>query len=78
MSFLVMQPLYPRPTQRAIQTTPLQGRRWCDTCDCASERDVHDCGRPTRRAGGIAWLTNDAVNLACGLMGGLVALGVTR
>jgi len=56
----------------------LQGRRWCDTCDCASERDVHDCGRPTRRAGGIAWLTNDAVNLACGLMGGLVALGVTR
>lgn len=55
----------------------LQGRRWCDSCDCDSERSVHDCGAPTRRAGGVAWLTNDAVNLACGLMGGLVALGIT-
>ena len=55
----------------------LQGRRWCDTCDCASERDIHNCGAPTRRAGGIAWLTNDAVNLTCGLMGGLVALAIT-
>jgi uncharacterized protein (TIGR00297 family) len=55
----------------------LQGRRWCDTCDCASERDIHDCGSPTRRAGGVAWVNNDAVNLACGLMGGLVALGIT-
>ena len=55
----------------------LQGRRWCNRCERASEREIHDCGATTRRAGGVPWLTNDAVNLACGIMGGLVALAVT-
>lgn len=55
----------------------LQVRRWCDRCQRASERDVHDCGAPTRWAGGFVWLTNDAVNLACGMIGGLVALVIT-
>ena len=64
-------------TLDSVLGASLQGRRWCDSCDCASERGIHDCGAPTRRAGGVAWLTNDVVNLACGLMGGLVALGLT-
>ena len=64
-------------TLDSVLGASLQGRRWCDRCDCASERDIHDCGTSTRRVGGIAWVTNDAVNLACGLIGGLVALGIT-
>lgn len=63
-------------TLDSVLGASLQGRRWCDNCKCASERTIHDCGTATRRAGGIAWLTNDAVNLACGLIGGLVALAV--
>ena len=55
----------------------LQLRRRCDRCDCATERAVHDCGERTRRAGGIAWLGNDAVNLVCGAVGGLLALAIT-
>ena len=55
----------------------LQQRRWCDRCNRATERDVHDCGAPTRRTGGFAALNNDSVNLLCGLAGGLLALAIT-
>jgi uncharacterized protein (TIGR00297 family) len=55
----------------------LQQRRWCDGCDVATERVVHDCGSTSRPAGGIAWLNNDVVNLLCGMAGGLVALAIT-
>ena len=55
----------------------LQLRRRCDRCDCDTERAIHDCGAETRRAGGIAWLGNDAVNLVCGAVGGLLALAIT-
>jgi uncharacterized protein (TIGR00297 family) len=55
----------------------MQQRRWCDRCRRATERAIHDCGTPTRAAGGLSWLTNDTVNLLCGIVGGLVSLAIT-
>ena len=51
----------------------LQERRWCDACDRPSERRVHDCGAPTRLAGGREWLDNDLVNLLATFVGATVA-----
>jgi uncharacterized protein (TIGR00297 family) len=51
----------------------VQERRWCATCERSTERQVHDCGQPTAHAGGLAWLDNDAVNLAATFVGALVA-----
>jgi uncharacterized protein (TIGR00297 family) len=47
----------------------LQERRWCESCERQTERRVHDCGHPTVPAGGVAWMTNDAVNLLATLTG---------
>lgn len=55
----------------------IQARRWCDACGCATERVVHGCNAPTRRSGGLSWMTNDAVNFVSGLAGGLLALLLT-
>ncbi|HEY2376841.1 MAG TPA: DUF92 domain-containing protein [Gemmatimonadaceae bacterium] len=55
----------------------LQLRRRCDRCDCATERDMHDCGTTTRFVGGVRWLDNDVVNLVCSAVGGLMALAIT-
>lgn len=55
----------------------LQTRRWCDRCERETERVVHDCGRPTRRLRGLAWLSNDAVNFLCSAVAGLLALMIT-
>jgi uncharacterized protein (TIGR00297 family) len=52
----------------------VQARRWCDTCAMPTERLVHDCGTPTRHAGGLAGFDNDAVNAVCSGIGALVAL----
>jgi uncharacterized protein (TIGR00297 family) len=52
----------------------LQERRWCEACNLATERRVHVCGSPTIRAGGLAVLDNDAVNLLATVVGGAVAL----
>ena len=64
-------------TLDSILGATLQLRRHCDQCNCATERKIHDCGTPTRRAAGLAWLDNDAVNLICGAAGGLLALAMT-
>ncbi len=56
----------------------LQSRRWCDACEKATERLVHDCGNRTRRIGGAGWLDNDAINAACSVVGALVALLLSR
>ena len=40
----------------------LQGRFRCDACAEATERRVHRCGAPTRRVGGLRWISNDAIN----------------
>ncbi|MDP9204756.1 MAG: DUF92 domain-containing protein [Gemmatimonadota bacterium] len=52
----------------------LQARRWCDLCARPTERTVHNCGTPTRHAGGLASFDNDAVNAVCSGVGALVAL----
>ena len=51
----------------------LQERRWCDACARGTERRVHDCGAPTRLAGGLAVVDNDAVNLLATLVGATAA-----
>jgi uncharacterized protein (TIGR00297 family) len=51
----------------------VQRRRWCDRCAAPTERRIHDCGTPTRAAGGLAGIDNDAVNLLCGVVGAVVA-----
>jgi uncharacterized protein (TIGR00297 family) len=52
----------------------VQSRRWCDRCDKATERRIHSCNTPTRHAGGIRGMNNDAVNVVCSCIGALVAL----
>lgn len=52
----------------------LQARRWCADCARYTERSVHDCGRPTTHARGLAWMTNDTVNLLATAVGALAAL----
>ncbi|MBY0492383.1 MAG: DUF92 domain-containing protein, partial [Gemmatimonadaceae bacterium] len=54
----------------------LQARRWCPTCARATEQPVHRCGTSTHADGGLAWLTNDRVNLICTLVGAAVALAL--
>jgi len=51
----------------------LQARRRCVACEAWTEREVHSCGGPTRHAGGIRFITNDAVNLIATLTGAIVA-----
>ncbi len=53
-----------------------QARRWCDRCDGATEQAVHVCGAATRPSGGLAWLDNDAVNLAATVTGALAAVAL--
>ncbi|MDP9279105.1 MAG: DUF92 domain-containing protein [Gemmatimonadota bacterium] len=57
----------------SILGATLQARRWCDLCAKSTERLVHSCGTPTRRAGGVAGFDNDAVNAVCSAVGALVA-----
>ena len=52
----------------------LQARRWCDLCAKGTERAVHDCGMPTRPAGGLAGFDNDWLNAVCASVGALTAL----
>ena len=64
-------------TLDSVLGATLQQRRWCDRCNRATERVVHDCGTPTRPIGGFAAVNNDTVNVLCGLAGGLLALAIT-
>jgi uncharacterized protein (TIGR00297 family) len=54
-----------------------QSRRRCPTCGVGTERVVHHCGTPSERAGGLPWLSNDGVNVLCGIAGGLIALAAS-
>ena len=44
----------------------------CPRCDKPTERRVHRCGARTMRTRGLAWITNDAVNLAATAAGAAV------
>lgn len=52
----------------------LQQRLRCPRCDQATERNVHSCGTPTSYAGGLEWMSNDAVNFAATIAGAAVAV----
>jgi uncharacterized protein (TIGR00297 family) len=53
----------------------LQGRFYCSRCNQPSEWRLHRCGSTTELSGGLAWMTNDVVNvLATGLALGGAAL----
>jgi uncharacterized protein (TIGR00297 family) len=56
----------------------IQARRRCPRCDAPTERAVHRCGTATVADGGLAWLDNDLVNLACTIAGGLLAWSLAR
>jgi uncharacterized membrane protein len=56
----------------------IQERRWCETCKCPTERDVHRCGSATVHRGGLQWLDNDAVNLLATLVGATVAAALAH
>jgi uncharacterized protein (TIGR00297 family) len=55
-----------------------QARRRCASCDALTEREVHSCGAYTVHAGGVTWLSNDAVNVLCSIVGALTALIAAR
>jgi uncharacterized protein (TIGR00297 family) len=58
----------------SILGATVQEKRRCDACNEPTERAIHRCGSPTRRAGGIAGLNNDVVNLLATFAG--LILGV--
>jgi uncharacterized protein (TIGR00297 family) len=56
----------------------LQDRRWCPSCQRECEVTLHGCGTTTVRRRGLAWLSNDGVNLAATLSGALIAAGIWK
>jgi uncharacterized protein (TIGR00297 family) len=55
----------------------LQAIYRCPVCQKETERHpVHTCGTPTVPLRGWRWLNNDLVNLACSLVGALLAVGI--
>jgi uncharacterized protein (TIGR00297 family) len=52
----------------------VQDRRWCAACARECETNPHACGAATERRRGLAWMSNDAVNLAATLAGALIAV----
>jgi uncharacterized protein (TIGR00297 family) len=56
----------------------LQSRRFCDRCRHWTERRVHACGFRTRHGQGIAWMSNDAVNLCGTVAGAAIALAAGK
>lgn len=65
-------------TLDSILGATVQAQRWCDHCARGTERHLHDCGTPTRRARGVSWLENDVVNLLSSAAGGLFAMSIVR
>jgi uncharacterized protein (TIGR00297 family) len=47
----------------------VQERRWCPSCDVATERRAHSCGTTTMHRGGIRGCDNDIVNLLSTIAG---------
>jgi uncharacterized protein (TIGR00297 family) len=56
----------------------VQARRSCPECSVLTERAVHECGTATVHAGGVGWLDNDGVNLACVVAGAAVSAAIVR
>ena len=60
----------------SILGASIQGRRWCERCRAATEQFAHTCGAPTRPAGGLAWVDNDAVNFISAVLGAAAAVSI--
>ncbi len=56
----------------------IQSKRRCERCNSSTERMAHDCGTSTIHSRGWRWLNNDGVNFLSTIIGGLVALLVSR
>ena len=50
----------------------VQAGYFCPTCNKPTESKVHRCGTWTTRVKGIGWISNDLVNLAATVLGGVV------
>ena len=50
----------------------VQERRYCPSCNVATEARVHRCGTPTGFSGGIRGVTNDVVNVMCTATGAVI------
>ena len=66
------------PLADSIAGATIQARRRCASCQAFTERAIHSCGAHTVHAGGVSWMTNDAVNLLCSVVGASAALVVAR
>jgi uncharacterized protein (TIGR00297 family) len=62
----------------SVAGATIQARRRCASCAALTERAIHSCGAHTVHAGGVSWMTNDAVNLLCSVVGAASALVVAR
>jgi len=62
----------------SVAGATVQVRRRCASCDALTERAIHSCGAHTAYAGGASWMTNDAVNVLCSVVGALAALIAAR
>ena len=51
----------------------VQARRFCARCAAPTEQTIHSCGASTVITGGIAWMSNDMVNVLATLTGAIVA-----
>jgi len=56
----------------------VQARRRCASCDALTERAIHSCGAHTAHVGGASWMTNDAVNFLCSVVGASLAFVIAR
>ncbi len=56
----------------------LQGRFFCARCHSPSEWRLHRCGEATTLTGGIAWLSNDGVNLAATSLAAVLAAAASE
>jgi uncharacterized protein (TIGR00297 family) len=55
----------------------LQAIYHCPVCCKETERHpLHTCGNPTERTRGLPWLSNEWVNLACAVVGGIAAAAI--
>lgn len=45
---------------------------YCEECEVRTESPVHRCGETARRVRGVTWLTDDLVDLVCGVSGAAV------
>lgn len=54
----------------------VQERRWCDCCGSGTEMTIHTCGCRTRHLSGLRVITNDSVNVAGIVVGGVTSAAI--